>query len=133
MYVSASNNLIQGNLIKDNSEEGIIITHRECRNNLITGNNLVNNEIQISNSRTGTIIWHNAGYRTENGGLMSVVNGSYVSHGLVATPTTIQLTPTGRRMVASIFKNLTHIQIGLWLLDGSAVTVPEEVYWYAEV
>jgi hypothetical protein len=54
-------------------------------------------------------------------------------HGLVATPTVVQLTSANQRIVAVVFRNSTHIQIGLWLLDGDAVTVPEDVYWYAEV
>jgi len=51
---------------------------------------------------TDTVIRHNEGYKTEKGGVMSVVNGSYVSRGLVATSTTIQLTPTGQRITRAI-------------------------------
>jgi len=133
MYVSASNNLIQGNLIKDNSEEGIVITHPECENNTILGNKLVNNFVQIFDDGTGTIISHNDGYRTENQGVASVSNGTYIPHSLAVTPRSVQLTPIAQRITACIFKNSTHIQVGLWLLDGNAVTEPEEVYWHAKV
>jgi parallel beta-helix repeat protein len=133
LYMSASSNLIEGNSIRDNSEEGIVITHRKGVNNLIIGNSLVNNVVQILDNGTSTIIRHNEGYRTENYGVVSVVNGSYVLHGLVATPRVVQLTSANRRVVAVVFKNSTHIEIGLWSLDGDAVTVPGEVYWSAEV
>jgi len=132
MYISASNNLIQGNLIKDNSEEGIVITHAEGRNNTLLGNKLVNNVVHISDGGTGTIIRHNDGYRTENHGIASVSNGTYIPHGLTATPRSVQLTPTAQRIIACIFKNSTHIQVGFWFLDGNAVTEPEEIYWHAE-
>lgn len=132
MYVSASNNLIQGNLIKGNSEEGIVITHPECRNNTLLVNKLVNNVVQILDSGTDTIIRQNDGYRTENHGIASITNGTYIPHDLAATPRSVQLTPTAQRIIACTFKNSTHIQVGFWFLDGNAVTEPEEVYWHAE-
>lgn len=132
LYVSASNNLIQGNLIRDNSEEGIVITHQECRNNMLLGNRLVNNIVQIFDGGTGTTIRHNDGYPTENHGIANVANGTYIPHGLAVTPRSVQLTPTARRVIACIFKNSTHIQVGFWFLDGNTVTEPEEVYWHAE-
>ena len=132
MYVSASNNLIQGNVIKDNSEEGIVITHPECRNNMLLGNKLFNNVVQIFDAGTGIIIKNNDGYRTENQGIASVTNGTYIPHDLAVTPRSVQLTPTAQRIIACIFKNSTHIQVGFWFLDGNAVTEPEEAYWHAE-
>ena len=132
MYVFASNNLIQGNLIKDNTEEGIVITHQECGNNMLLGNKLVNNVVQIFDGGTGTIIRHNDGCPTENQGIASVTNGTYIPHGLAVTPRSVQLTPTAQRIIACIFENSTHIQVGFWFLDGNAVTEPEEVYWHAE-
>ena len=132
MYVSASNNVIEGNLIKDNSEEGIAITHPECKNNMLLGNKLVNNVVQIFDGGTDTIIRHNDGYQTENQGVANVANGTYIPHGLAVTPTSVQLTPTAQRIVACLFKNSTHIQVGLWFLDGNAVAESEDVYWHAE-
>ena len=61
MYVTASNNTIQGNVIKDSIEEGIIITHAECRNNFLHGNYLINNNVQILDHGTGTIVEDNVG------------------------------------------------------------------------
>jgi len=133
MYQTASNNTIQGNLIKDNGEEGININRVECENNFILDNYLINNRVQISDKGTGTIIKDNVGYRTENHGVATVKNGSFISHGLVSTPTSIQLTPTDERLVACIFRNSTHIQIGLWFTDGIAVTEYEDIYWTVQV
>jgi len=59
MYLGASNNIVEGNLIKDNSEEGIIITHPGCKENLIHGNILINNNVQIIDDGTDTVIEDN--------------------------------------------------------------------------
>lgn len=133
MYGNASDNIIQGNLIKDNYEEAIAVIHNECENNFLIDNYLIDNVAQVWDDGTGTIIRHNEGYRTENKGMAGVVNGTYIHHGLASTPTLVQLTPTAPRIIASIYKNSTHIQVGLWFLDGNAVTEPEDVYWYVEV
>ena len=71
--------------------------------------------------------------RIENWGVASVVNGSFIGHGLVAAPTSVQLTPTADRIVLCIFKNATHIQVGLWFLNGTAVIEPEEINWHVWV
>jgi len=42
-----------------------------------------------------------------------VVNGSYVPHGLAMTPTTIELTPTAKRVIMRTFINCAHFQIRL--------------------
>jgi len=133
MYQVASNNIIQGNLVKDSYQQGINIKHPECENNFVLGNYLINNPFPITDAGTGTIIKDNVGYRTENHGVASVMNGSFIRHGLASTPTSIQLTPTAQRLVAVIFQNSTHIQIGLWFLNGTAVTNSEEVHWYCEL
>jgi len=59
MYLDASDNIVEGNLIKDNSEEGIVITHPECKENLIHGNTLINNNVQILDGGTDTVIEDN--------------------------------------------------------------------------
>jgi len=133
MYVTASNNLIQGNLIKDNREEGILVTHSTCVGNYLVDNYLINNVVQILDAGTGTVIRDNEGYRTENSGVASVVNGSFVRHGLASEPTLVQLTPMADRIVACLLKNATHIQVGLWFLDGTPVTEYEEIYWSTQV
>jgi parallel beta-helix repeat protein len=133
MYEVASNNLITGNLIKDSYQEGILVTHLTCQNNYLVDNHLINNAVQIFDNGTDTVIRDNEGYRTENWGVTSVVNGSFIEHSLVATPTIVQLTPTTPRIVAVSFKNSTHIQVGLLLLDGTPITEPEEINWYTRV
>jgi len=132
MYEVASNNLIMGNLIEDSYEEGILVTHETCKNNYLVDNHLIDNAVQINDDGTDTVIKGNEGYRTENWGVASVVNGSLIGHGLVVTPSSVQMTPTAPRIVAVLFKNSTHIQAGLWFLDGTAVTEPEDVHWCAE-
>jgi len=133
MYVAASNNLIQGNLIKDNREEGIIVTHSTCAGNYLVDNYLINNVVQILDDGTDTVTRKNEGYQTENCDVTSVANGSFISHGLVAEPTSVQLTASAERVVAVLSKNATHFQVGLWFLDGTAVTEPEEINWHVEV
>jgi len=133
MYGDASYNLIEGNFFKDNHEEAVAVIHAECEGNFVTGNYMVGNVVHVWDDGTGTVVRNNEGYRTENRGMASVVNGTYIPHGLASTPTSVQLTPTAPRIVASVNKNSTHIEVGLWFLDGSAVTEPEDVYWYVEV
>jgi len=133
MYVTASNNTIQGNTIKNSIEEGIIITHVGCKNNFLHGNQLIANTVQILDLGVGTLIKGNPGYRTENEGVATAANRTYIAHGLVAAPSLVLLTPTDKRTVACTFRNSTHIQIGLWYVNGNAVTTPEDVYWHAEI
>lgn len=133
MYVTASNNLIKGNLIKDNREEGIIVTHSMCAGNYLVDNYLINNVVQISDAGTQTVIRGNEGYRTENWGVTSVVNGSFIGHGLADEPTSVHLTSSAERVVAVLSKNSTHIQVGLWFLDGTAVVEPEEINWHTQI
>jgi parallel beta-helix repeat protein len=59
MYSGASYNRINGNYIESSLEEGIVITHIECKENFIAGNTLVNNSIQIDDHGTNTKIRHN--------------------------------------------------------------------------
>jgi len=131
MYVTASNNLIHGNLIMDNRQEGILVLHKTCKDNYLVDNYLINNVVQIFDNGTDTVIRGNDGYRTENWDVTNVVNGSFIEHGLAVTPTSVQLTPTAPRIVAVLFKNSTHIQLGLWYLDGTPVLEPEDINWYA--
>lgn len=133
MYQVASNNLIMGNLIKDSYEEGILVFASICENNVIRGNYLIDNSVQILDLGTGTVIKDNEGYRTENGGTTMATNGSYILHGLAATPNSVQLTATAQMVIACTFKNSTHIQIGLWFLNGTSVTQNQDIYWYAQV
>lgn len=62
------------------------------KNNFVIGNYLINNTVQIFDNETGTIIKNNEDYRTENRGVASVVNGSFIKHDLAVTPTSVQLT-----------------------------------------
>ena len=59
--------------------------------------------------------------------MTSVVNGSFIEHGLVTEPSSVHLTASAERVVAVLSKNATHFQVGLWFLDGTAVTEPEEI------
>jgi parallel beta-helix repeat protein len=59
IYYDASYNEIIGNYIEGSSEEGIVVTHQECSNNVISRNTLVNNVIQINDQGSGTRISHN--------------------------------------------------------------------------
>jgi len=133
MYEVASNNLITGNLIKDSYQEGILVTHLTCQNNYLVDNHLINNAVQIFDNGTDTVIRDNEGYRTQNWGVTSVVNGSFIEHDLAVIPTSVQLTPTDQRIVACVLRNSTHIQIGIWFLDGTPVIDYEEIYWHAQV
>jgi len=133
MYQVASNNLIAGNHIEDSNEEGIVVFASICENNVIRGNYLIDNRVQILDLGTGTVIEDNEGYRTENRGTTLATNGSYILHELAATPKSVQLTATTQMVIACIFKNSTHIQIGLWYLNGTSVTQYHEIYWYVQV
>jgi len=59
VYYDASYNRIVGNYIEGSSEEGIVITRAECKDNFINGNYLVNNAIQINDQGTNTKMPHN--------------------------------------------------------------------------
>lgn len=59
IYYDASYNRIIGNYIEGSSEEGIVITHPECKENFIAHNTLVNNRIQIDDQGTDNEIRHN--------------------------------------------------------------------------
>lgn len=91
-----------------------------------TANVIKNNEFYydttiISNSGTNTIIKYNVGYVTENiGSTASCVNGTWIAHGLAATPTTVEFQVNGTRLINStcyvidptvIAQNTTYIQI----------------------
>lgn len=56
MYVTASYNLIEGNMIRDNREEGIIVTHSSCVGNYLVSNYLINNVVQILDDGTDTVV-----------------------------------------------------------------------------
>ncbi len=58
-YFDASYNRINGNYIEGSSEEGIIITHPECKENFIAHNTLVNNTIHIDDQGTDSEIRRN--------------------------------------------------------------------------
>jgi parallel beta-helix repeat protein len=59
IYYDASYNRIIGNYIEGSSEEGIVITRAECKDNFISGNYLVNNAIQINDQGTNNKMPHN--------------------------------------------------------------------------
>jgi len=74
----------------------------------------------------------NIGFVTENSGTATnCVNGTWVSHGLAGTPTTVTLTISGSNYINStafllqptvIAKNSTHFQIGFYLYDNGTIT-----------
>jgi hypothetical protein len=112
--INADYNIVIGNVVTDNKFGGI----------LTIGSN--------------TIVQRNIGYVTENGGGVTIVNNDYIAHGLASTPTKILLTAnsTEPRILQVIFQNSTHFQVGFWNASTSPptpITVPEPIFWYAEV
>jgi hypothetical protein len=107
-------NIVSGNHIV-NVPTGINIQDAYCTNTLISGNQLVlenvhetvnmatavvssaSNPVYIVNGGTGTIIKNNIGYKNENTGTATITAGQTsvnVTHGLAAAPTRVLLTPT---------------------------------------
>jgi hypothetical protein len=96
-------------------------------------------QTKIINSGSHTFIRYNEpSYATENSGNAIVANNDYIAHGLASTPTKILLTAnsTEPRILQVIFQNSTHFQVGFWNASNSPpspITVPEPIFWYAEV
>jgi predicted acyltransferase (DUF342 family) len=83
--------------------------------------------IETSDMGGGNIIEYNIGYVTENGGVaLSVVDGTWVSHGLSSTPLIVILSPQSDVNVWVMARDDTQFQIGV---SAGTVTVD----WYAEV
>jgi len=88
--------IIQGNSMH-NIPNGIVLSDSYVQNASVINNTFTSVATPISNSGTGTIIKNNVGYTTENSGTVTVATGGdsvTVNHGLAATPTRVQLTPT---------------------------------------
>jgi parallel beta-helix repeat protein len=88
-----NNNVVIGNKCDTCSRYGISIAVNTCQNNVVIGNDLINNTIgPLLNSGNGTLIGLNNGYANENHG-SSVQNGDNLAksftivHGLPVTPT----------------------------------------------
>jgi len=77
---------------------------------------------------------NNRGYATENGGTASVADAGTISHGLSATPTKYHITPTvAGRFVSVTAVSSSTLTIALKDSSGAAVSIAENVVWYAEV
>jgi len=104
-----------------------------CVNVRVQGYNIapVNNPARAINE--GGCSWV-----VENGGIASVANGGWISHGLVTTPTTITVTSLnstydGVPVLANVASyNATMFQVGLYWTNGTAITTALNVGWYAE-
>ena len=82
--------------------------------------------IDIQAGSTGHIIEGNKGYITENRGVASVTDGTWVSHGLVSTPIIVILTPQSDVNVWVMARTTTQFQVGV---STGTVTVD----WYTVV
>jgi hypothetical protein len=73
-------------------------------------------------------------YSENSGAKSNCINGTWIAHDLISTPSSVQITPTNKRITA-VFPNAnsTHFQVGLWDENGNAITTPEYISWYAEV
>jgi len=101
----------------------------------VIGNHFFNNiNGAIGNSLgTNSLIKNNFGYITENSGNVSKANGDTISHSLDCTPTYISVTPSNADHIASVTaKDSSTFTLGLKDYNGTAITTPEEIYWYAE-
>jgi len=106
----ASSNVLKNNDVRDNS-----------------------NSPAIYLGGSGNQVRGNIGYTTENSGNISKKNGDTISHGLDCTPTYISVTPSNADHIASVTaKSSSTFTLGLKDYNGTAITTPEEIYWYAE-
>ena len=81
---------------------------------------------------TEYICKYNIGFRTENSGTATnCINGTWISHGLAGTPTTVTLTISGSNYINStcyliqptvIASNSTKFQIGFYLYNNGTIT-----------
>ena len=81
------------------------------------------------------IIQHNYGtnYLDANGGTISIANGGTITHGLWRTPTRYAVTPTvAGHIVAVTAASSTTLTVSLLNHDGTTISTPENVVWWAE-
>lgn len=127
-----SENILYNN---DGSITEIDYDGRESENNMIANNLLQNNIETISVVGTYTLVKDNKGAPTENYGTATVPAGStsvWVTHGLIAQPTNVLLTPTQgyNRYVWWSGANSTHIRV--WAIPLNA-TDTFDIQFYASV
>ena len=132
---NSRNNVIIGNSIVNCTNGVYESVNSGYGNNTIAYNNVVNNTNGIITNGNNTKIYKNMGHVTENGNTTSVANAGTITHGLVSTPTYVDLTSTAYNMTAYILdKNSTHIQVGLYYTTtGGNITGSTNISWYAEV
>jgi len=130
---NAVHTYVAENTIEKSNGYGIYMSidtnHTQIRNNKLRENTL-------GGIHTGDgieTIKYNYGYTTENSGNVSKKNGDTISHGLDCTPTYISVTPSNADHIASVTaKSSSTFTLGLKDYNGTAITTPEEIYWYAE-
>jgi len=133
----AVESVIEGNFVLNSQGRGIYISSGAVNNSLLYNTVLNSRQEDYLISETLRRCTGNVGYTTENSGYVSATNGTWVAHGLVGTPTGIQLTVEAFNVTAYVIaKNSTHFMIGLaYLYGGGAgkpVTTPVTVYWQAK-
>lgn len=144
-------------LVKGSTSEGIFIQTADCNfsninvigNNEgielafggsgITGNNFSN--IQFKDNTTNQFvpvstytINNTTGYLSNNQGVASKSNTQTIAHGLGKEPTMIVATSSVEgHNVCVTAKNSTTFTISLTDASGTAITTPENIYWYAHI
>jgi hypothetical protein len=144
-------------LVKGSTSEGIFIQTADCNfsninvigNNEgielafggsgITGNNFSN--IQFKNNTTNQFvpvstytINNTTGYVANNQGVASKSNTQTIAHGLGKEPTVIVATSSvAGHNVCVTSKSSSTFTISLTDASGTAVTTPENIYWYAHI
>lgn len=101
--------------------------------NTILYNDVTTNRVPLSvtGGLLGVTVRYNRGYTTENQGATSVADGGTISHGLAATPTSVQCTTS----IASQFCSVTALASTTFTVaiktDTGATGTTQTIYWWA--
>ncbi len=134
----AENNLIFSNSFKNNIDYDLELAQYTQDNYVLFNTFLSTTNTGFINEDGSNIIKNNPEYVTENSGTTTVANNGWFAHELATTPTAVTLTPMnatydGVAVVSSwVDINSTHVQVGLYWANSTAITDQLMVSWYAE-
>lgn len=133
-YSTITGNISAASAGTTKQDYGIIV--QAGASSVVVADNVVyqNQTAALSNAGTGTLLSNNIGYVSRSAGVASVANAGTITHGLATTPTKYGTTGTVAKHTAVVTAvSTTTLTIGLHDDTGAAVTVAENVAWWAEL
>ena len=89
--------------------------------------------LNVGTLPTNLKVINNEGYVTSNHGTASVQNSSTIAHGLVATPTEVNIVSQNKDRVISATVDASNITLEIIDTGGANVTTNFDVFWSAKV